>query len=135
MGDTDVTHAPLRVPSDPLTVVVSAKGAEVAGTLPRDGLPVVLWPETENRGHPLRGVRLVQSTKGGSFLLRGLAPGVYRLAAFDADQPGILWNYGFLDKFADGAIKVEVNEGTRIEVNPPVVSRDRFYEEFAKLPE
>ena len=78
IGDNDVTHAPVRVPSGPLTVVVSTKGAEVTGTLPRAGLSVVLWPETENLGHPLHGIRLVNSSKGGAFLLRGLAPGTYR---------------------------------------------------------
>ncbi len=134
IGDKDVTHESVRVPSGPLTVVVSTKGAEIAGTLPHDGLTVALWPETENLGHPLHGIRVVNSGKGGAFLLRGLAPGTYRVAAFDTSEVGVLWNYAFLDKFAGQAARVELKEGAKVAAKPPLIPMERFNEEFKKLP-
>ncbi|MEO8100524.1 MAG: hypothetical protein ABI811_22690 [Acidobacteriota bacterium] len=128
----DLTHAPIRIPSGPLTVVISTKGAEVGGTLPRDGLSVVLWPEPENPGHPLHGIRMVNS-KGSAFLMRGLPPGTYRVAAFDTSETGVLWNYAFLNSFSGEATRIEVNEGTKLKTEPRLIPTERFNSEFKKL--
>jgi hypothetical protein len=134
MGDLDVTRAAIPVPGDPLTVIVSAKGAEVSGTAARDGLSVVLWPENDNPWHPTHGIRIVNSSKGGSFALRGLAPGKYRAAVFETPETGVLYNYEFLSKFANEAAKVEVLEGAKVKAEPPLIPAARFKAEFEKLP-
>jgi hypothetical protein len=137
IGTDDVTRTPIRVPGGPLSVVVSTNGAEVSGKVSRDGLGVALWPETENPGHPLHGIRVVNSGKGGAFRMTGLAPGAYRIAVFDTTEPGVLWNYGFLSKFAikfGETPRIDLVEGKKVMIDPPLISPARFKEEFDKLP-
>ena len=129
-GDNDVTHAAVR-PGLPLDVVLSPKGAEIAGALPDAGYTVMAWSVVPASGHPLDGVRSAISGIKGAVRLSGLPPGGYLVAAFDAEETGGLWNREFLSKFSAQAAAVTLAEGTKESVKIPLVPATRFNEELA----
>ena len=72
-----------------IRIMVSDKPAQIAGTVTSDsksvpGVPVFLWPATEEARRSLRGWRQVLSDTEGHYRFDGLPPGDYRvLATFD----------------------------------------------------
>ena len=92
LGETDVLESGLNLTAGPpageLEIVLSAAGAQVEGTVldkserPARGATVVLAPEARLRVHG----RLFHETttdKDGHFAIRGIAPGEYKILAWD----------------------------------------------------
>ena len=78
--------------SERLVVIISDKAAQIDGVVnnennPIAGVPVFLWPVSEQARRSLRGWRSMLSTADGKFHFEGLPPGDYRmLATFDLTE-------------------------------------------------
>lgn len=75
-----------------LLVTLSDKAAQLEGSVTRDGtavagVPVFLWPVTEQARRSLRGWKTMLTTADGKYRFEGLPPGEYRLlATFDLTE-------------------------------------------------
>jgi hypothetical protein len=106
----------------PLEIRISRDGATVQGTVDRDDdkpAPrawVALIPDP---ARPELASKLKSATSGddGRFFLTGVAPGEYRLYAFDQQQPRSPVNLEsflkFFGPFESKSVKVSVKEGER----------------------
>ncbi|MBS1827544.1 MAG: carboxypeptidase regulatory-like domain-containing protein [Acidobacteria bacterium] len=121
MGEVDVLENGLTVTGSAVAgmeVVVSPKAAEVTGTVVnKDGkmLPgagVVLQPlfgKSQRLGELLK---VVTSDQNGSFRIRGVTPGEYRLYAFEAD-PSEVSDLDTLKDHEAKAVTLSLKEGAK----------------------
>lgn len=123
-----------------LEIQLSPKAADVAGTVrnengePVPNVPVTLWTP----GRPANGVyspaRTTNTDAGGAFQIFNLAPGEYRVAAWEELEPGLAQNPDFRARFESTAAKVEVQESSHATADTKLVGRDTIQAEIAKLP-
>jgi sarcosine oxidase gamma subunit len=78
-----------------------------------------------------RGANTDQS---GSFQLSNLAPGEYRIAAWEDIEPGLAQNPEFRALFESKAAKVTLQESAHATVEIKLIGRDATVAEAAKLP-
>jgi hypothetical protein len=103
-----------------LEIVVSANGAQIEGVVQKDqqpfsGAAVVLVPDSAHRDNRY----LFDETttdQYGHFLLRGIAPGDYKLFAWENVESGAYRSAGFLQAFEERGRSVQVTEGARLTV-------------------
>jgi hypothetical protein len=76
---------------------------------------VVLVPMAARRNNPALYKTAVSDDKG-HFLIRGVAPGAYTALAWESVLPGAFQNAEFLDKFQSRGRALNVQAGTRSEV-------------------
>ncbi|MFN7935777.1 MAG: carboxypeptidase regulatory-like domain-containing protein [Bryobacteraceae bacterium] len=121
MGEVDVLENGITVTPSAvagLEVVVSAKAAEVTGSVTnKDGkiLPgaaVVLHPLSAKPQRLGDLQKVLTSDQNGSFRFRGVAPGEYRLYAFEAD-PGEVSDADTLKEHEAKAVTLSLKEGAR----------------------
>jgi hypothetical protein len=129
-GGRDVTGMPVDLyggAAGLLEIVLSAKAAVVTGVVhdasgsPLPGAFAALW----NPADPLsvmQPFRRVQ--ENGRFLFANLKPGDYKLLTFAAAVFDSESFYDWIDKFADRALTVKVEEGSQQAVDPPVITPD-----------
>lgn len=94
LGDADVLHGDLNVLAGVpgfLRIVLGADGGQIAGTVSQNGQParatVVLAPATpELRRAPLL-FRVASTGENGTFTLKGVRPGAYKIFAFEEVEP------------------------------------------------
>ncbi|MCL6480480.1 MAG: carboxypeptidase-like regulatory domain-containing protein, partial [Firmicutes bacterium] len=97
----DTGFDPAMAPAAQLEIVLSPNGGGVEGRvldaelLPLAGVTVVLAPEP-NRRHLLRLFQTTTTDSQGRYVLSGIAPGTYKLFAFDDLEPGIWQDPQFL---------------------------------------
>jgi protocatechuate 3,4-dioxygenase beta subunit len=114
----DVGFDPASAPSAPLEIVLSPNGGSVEGRvldaelLPLAGVTVVLAPEPSRR-HLLRLFHSTVTDTQGRFVLSGIAPGTYKLFAFDDLEPGIWQDPQFLLPYEAQGTAVTVRENSR----------------------
>ena len=139
-GDQDITNRELDTSSGvgTLEIALSPHPAEVNGALqdsngqPLAGVTVTLW----RPGPPPGTVDQARSTRtdtSGKFHFGGLAPGEYRVAAWERIDPDTAENPEFLAIFDDTAAVVKLSEDSRETVQPVLISRDKVEAEAAKL--
>jgi hypothetical protein len=99
IGDIDVLERPLRVSgaaSAVLNVVLSGKGGQIDGTIfdstrqPVAGIQAVLVPDVQRDRADL--FRTATTDRSGHFSLRGIAPGDYKVFAWEAIE-----SFGYFD--------------------------------------
>jgi hypothetical protein len=101
----------------PLEIRISPNGATVEGGVDGDdGKPapaawVALIPDPA-RPESSR-LKSTAAKSNGSFSLTGVAPGEYRLYAFEQPQPGSLVDLGFFKPLESKSVKLTVKEGER----------------------
>lgn len=120
-GDTDVTDTGLDfssgVPPGELTVVLSANGGQVSGVVQNDkqqpvsGAQVVLIPEDSKR-NVSRLYHVVSTDASGNFKITGIAPGEYKLFAWEQVDNNAWQDPEFLKPFESRAESVTVKEGS-----------------------
>lgn len=100
-----------------LTVVLSANGGHVDGVVqddqsaPVERAMVVLVPSDALRKKAL--LKVGQTSHNGNFQIAGIAPGSYKLYAFDdADPNQVMYDPDFLKPFASQAESVEISQGS-----------------------
>jgi len=101
----------------PLEIRISSNGATVGGTVAGDdGKPVpaalvALIPDPA-RSESSR-LKSTAAKSNGSFSLTGVAPGEYRLYAFERPQPGALVDLELFKSLESKSVKLTVKEGER----------------------
>lgn len=100
-----------------LLVLVSAKSAVVEGRVtdgksqPVESAEVTFAP-TATGGQAKRFFRSVKADAQGRFTARGLAPGAYRVMAWESVEPyRVLYDAEFASRFAAQATSLELSEG------------------------
>ena len=124
LGDQESAGQVLVVPpaaAGPLRIVLSANGSEISGVV--EGAPagshpsviVVANPEGDlSRNRHLQ--RVARVSGGGSFLLRGLAPGEYRLHALETQDWTVPQNDDLLRALEARSQRISVHEGQKSSV-------------------
>jgi len=122
LGGDDVLEPGLNVsrrqPPGSLEVLVSPNGGRVDGLVLKDDKPfsgatVTLVPESDRR----KEERLYKSTttdQNGQFSVRGMAPGDYKLFAWEAIEEGAYQDPDFLRPYEERGKPIHVDEGSRL---------------------
>jgi hypothetical protein len=108
-----------------LEIVISPNGANVDGAISKDGQPfpgatVAIVPAPPHRGEK----RLFKSTttdQNGHFTLRGLAPGDYKVFAWEKIEPGAYTSPEFLQPFENLGDSVHITEGSHNSVQVDLI--------------
>jgi hypothetical protein len=100
-----------------LEIVVSANGASVNGTITKDqqpfqGATVAIVPDPPHRGER-RLFKSAPTDQNGHFILQGLAPGDYKVFAWEKIEPGAYISAEFLQPYENLGESVHVTEGSR----------------------
>jgi hypothetical protein len=137
-GERDITSDNLDLTpgiGGAMEIVLSANAGSVTGVVrDRDGKPapfamVELWSASLSE---LPNGATADGT--GRFRISDLAPGDYRVAAWDIANPSMLQNPDFLARFEGSATKVSLAESASASVEVTVNDRDSTTAEIAKLP-
>ena len=141
LGDRDVTRSELDTTSGggPLVMVLSPHAADVTGVVndsngqPLTGVTVTLWIA----GMPPPGT-IDQATStltdaAGSFRFTRLAPGEYRIAAWEKIEPGLPNVPEFHAKFDADATVVRLSENSHEKVQPVLIGRQKVEAAAATL--
>ncbi len=136
-SDVDDDTLDLTAGGGQLDILVSGHPAEIKGAIkddkgsPRAGVRVSVWRRSD------AGVaRLVTSRfsdADGGYRLFGLAPGEYRVAAWESIEVGLDGVPEFLEAFRGVAAKVDLREGETRNLEPPLVDAEAIRAAAAKL--
>lgn len=101
-----------------LEIVMSSAGGRVDGGVTKEGLPfgganVVLVPEGSKRGQT-RLFKLATSDQYGGFVIRGIAPGDYKLFAWEQIEMGAYQDPEFLKRYEEQGEALRVEENSRL---------------------
>src|SRR6266850_210840 len=126
MGGTDILQRGFQLngdPSGPMEISISGLGGRIEGLIrtaqgeSASAARVVLVPELPLR-HRIDSFRVTSTDQYGRFSLRGVAPGSYKLFAWDEVPMGAYFDPDFLGLVEDKGrvVKVEKNDYIQIEV-------------------
>jgi hypothetical protein len=99
-----------------LEITLSTNGGSVDGTVVSDsaaapGSYIMLLADPIRPGQPYLN-RASTSDQDGKFTIKGLAPGDYKVYAFEESQPEIAQDLALIKPFESKAVKVKVSEGS-----------------------
>ena len=123
LGENDMLEngATLTAGAGPLDITLSAEGGQVEGAAldaaqqPAAGATVVLVPD-ERRRQRIDLFRTAPSDQNGRFSINGIAPGDYKLYAWQEVEQGAWQDPEFLKQYEKGAESVSIEEKTRLAV-------------------
>jgi hypothetical protein len=136
-GGRDLVHREVDLSTGgggALEIVLSAKPGSIAGTVRNsDGDPVPdatvnAWTKDDPDIHAAR------TDASGHFTLQNLAPGEYRVIAWESIERGVIENPAFRAAFETQAAAVTLQEGSSETADLKVVSKTASDVEVAKLP-
>jgi hypothetical protein len=134
-GQTDILASGLDLTSgaapESIDVVISPRGAAVTGTVqnektgnPAPGAMVVLIPQEKERREQQTYVKLINADQSGAFSLSGIAPGEYRLYAWEDVEPGAYLDPDFLKPIESKGEPLTVGEGDQKTVQLKLIPAD-----------
>ena len=100
--------------SAPVEIFINTNGGSVDGIvrdgnlIPASGATVALVPQEQHRQNPAL-YKSARSDAAGRFLLTGIAPGNYKLFAWDSIPPGAYRNATFVSQYEDQGMAVNVS--------------------------
>jgi len=118
-GDTNVLNGLMDISmgvAAPLRIVLSPNGASVNGTVtdsddePAAGVVVTLVPKGDGT-HPDHLYQTVRTNMDGTFQIQGIAPGDYRIYAWEDLESGAERDPSFVGQFTDFGAEISVDEG------------------------
>jgi hypothetical protein len=109
--------------------VVLAPGGRIDGVVTEENdaasnSVVVLVPELRDR-HVSARFKNTTTDQNGQFALRGIAPGKYKLFAWDDIEPGIWWNPEFLSHYEHEGEEVTIEESAHVSARLHLISISR----------
>jgi Predicted outer membrane protein len=109
-----------------LEIVVSLKPAQLSGTIQGSdgavsGATVVLVPGG-TKGALTANLRTTTTDQNGSFTVRGLAPGEYKLFAWEDVEPGSYFDPEFRKPYEGNALTVKLDQGAAVSVTVPPIA-------------
>jgi protocatechuate 3,4-dioxygenase beta subunit len=140
-GAKDVTRSELDTTSGggALVMVLSPHPAEVAGVVSDGdgkalaGVTVSLWAPGVPAAGTLDQTRLARTDADGKFRFGNLAPGEYRVAAWEQIEPGLAMLPEFHQRFDAQATVVKVAEDAHETVRPVVIGKKQVEEVAAAV--
>ena len=120
LGQTDVSSGmTISSPvSDPLEIVLSTKGGMIEGTIvdkeqkPMTGVQAILIPDRQRDRREL--YRFATSDQNGHFTMRTIAPGDYKIFAWEDAEPGTYNDPEFLRNYEALATPAKVSESATL---------------------
>jgi hypothetical protein len=116
--------------SDPLEIQIGTDGGRVAGAVfdrsntPSAGALITLVPQGESRLRPDR-YRAALSGPDGSFTLRGIVPGDYRLFGWDSLENNAYFNVDFMSSYQELGMPVRIQPGQTASVSIRLIEGER----------
>lgn len=111
-----------------LRIVLSSGGAQLSGTVKRDGQPsratVVLAPAAAELGGSAANYPSVSADDQGNFAFSGIRPGSYKLLAFDEVEPYAWLDPDFLKSVDSQGQEIALGEGDDVKCQLTVVGMD-----------
>jgi hypothetical protein len=104
-----------------LNILFSPNGGELNGKVSNDkgvafpGATVLLYPEEQHMSRPDL-YHAAKTDQNGEFSIHGIAPGTYRLLAWDWVEPGALYDPEFLKNFDNDAQTTRIEKGGEYDV-------------------
>ncbi len=139
----DVTRSTIDLTSATggvLDVVLATDAATMTGTVHNDdgdpmaGVMVALWSEAPDARSD-HGVHITVTDQSGAFRIpASLAPGKYRVAAFEQAENGLLQNRDFLARFPSATKSLELAPGAQQNEDVKLIPLEEIEREEAKLP-
>ncbi len=129
MGSADVLNDGLRIsgtPDAPLEIVIGANAGRIEGSVvdargaPLSNRTVVLVPDVRLRQRNDL-YRVVSSDITGSFQMQGLAPGDYKLFAWENVEPGAWQDPDFIQAYESAGQRIRINEGSTENIQVAVI--------------
>ena len=126
-GTTEITNTSLDLtngvpPRTELSILLGADGGQIAGTVtdengePRDGIAVTLIPTGAHRSHEFYSFPTTDAS--GKFTITGIAPGTYKLLAWDnVDRNAVMYDPDFLAPYESAAQTVEIAANEKKDVD------------------
>jgi protocatechuate 3,4-dioxygenase beta subunit len=120
----DVTDEPIELRSghdiDNVTIVMTDRATEITGTV-RDSsgagiaaMPVIAFSTDQQQWLPQsRSIQAVRTGRDGTYRLRGLPPGNYRIIATDDVEQGEWFDPAFLERVQPSSEKISLTEGEK----------------------
>jgi hypothetical protein len=135
LGDRELPDRKLTLEAgetiDGLEALVSLDGGRVKGTVFRQDrqlatLATVVAVPRDGAGDLSRSLRTAETDAQGRYAVRGLAPGRYRLLAFDEEglESGIYRSERFLEKYLHLGTEIETQENSRQHFTLGLISPD-----------
>jgi len=132
-GNQDITKTGLDLTSGvgaTLDILFSPNPADVSGTLhdstgaPLAGITVTLWTPGAPQSSLFEQPKNSRTDANGAFKISGLAPGDYRVAAWDMSDLSMIQAPEFRAKFEGKAVKVKLSENSHETVDVPLIPRE-----------
>ena len=119
----------------PLELVFSTHGARLSGTVTgKAEMPrVILIPDTTDAGSPSYATRAAVFDQNGVFTIESIAPGSYKLYAFENVPEGIWLDPDFLKEVESSGTAVEFAEGDAKTIQAPLLRKADTDRVLAKL--
>jgi protocatechuate 3,4-dioxygenase beta subunit len=120
----DVTDEPIELRSghdvDNVTIVMTDRSTEISGTV-RDGsgtgvaaMAVIAFSTDREQWRPQsRSIQAVRTGQNGTYRLRGLPPGDYRIIATEDVEQGEWFDPAFLERVLPSSEKISLTEGEK----------------------
>jgi hypothetical protein len=140
-GGQDVTRGIVDLTSGAggqIEIVVSPKAAQVSGVVRNTkgetakDTQLTLWQSSDETGAP-EFIRSFRTDENGGFKFTSLAPGEYRIAAWEQVDGGLVSNPDFRKQFESSAVTVKLQENSRENVEVKVIPFDAIEAEAAKI--
>jgi protocatechuate 3,4-dioxygenase beta subunit len=120
-GEGDAVEAGVKVGRNHAATVeltLSMGAGRISGTVAKDqqpfaGATVVLVPDAPRRGQP-RFYRQALTDSGGRFTISSIAPGDYKVFAWEEIERGMYLDPDFLQAYEDTGKSVQVEEGANL---------------------
>jgi protocatechuate 3,4-dioxygenase beta subunit len=133
-GSIDVLSAGLEIGSgapQPLDVLLNPNAGQVTGAVQMPSgqptgqtLTVVLIPKERERRLQASGYKTVITDAAGRFTFRNIVPGDYEVFAWEDVESGAWYDPDFLRPFEAKGVGVTVSEGSREDVQVPLIPAD-----------
>ncbi len=134
LGDQDVLTEEMNITAATgasLNIIVSSQGGVLTGTVKRPdnpaaeltgrSLPVVLLAPTGRYNHVLSFFMLRPATEDGSYQIRGITPGAYRVFAFERFDRTSMQDGDFMARIEPLGKPVEIHEGEQVHLDLDVL--------------
>jgi hypothetical protein len=115
-------------PVNPIEVTINTDGGTIEGnvvSVDRKPVPrttVVLVPSLSRRQNP-ELYKIVQTDAQGHFALTGVAPGSWKVFAWESIQPSAYQNAEFIQKYEERGTSVTVAAGVRVNTDVPWIRK------------
>jgi hypothetical protein len=103
----------------PIEVLINTNGGEIQGTVVRAnqqpvpvGTTVVLVPSQNRRQNPALYKTAATTNVQGTFRMRAIPPGLYKLFAWESIPAGAFQNADFMKQYEDRGVSTSISAGT-----------------------